>query len=367
MIENEAGYRGSKSKLISNVNFVKEQRADGNLYLSIKYIRCTLMGFERNYQLKNLSKLLNKFSTFSIVNDNYKINPYFVTGFCDGESSFNVTVNNNNKLKTNWEVRAQFTIGLHSRDINLLLQLQEFFGCGIIFKNKTQSKISYQVQSIKDLTNKIMPHFDKYPLLTQKAADFLLFKNVIKLMNNQAHLTAEGLQEIINLRASMNLGLSDLQKSAFPNFHLAVRPVINTNKINDANWIAGFTSAEGCFFVDIYNSKTSKIGFKVKLTFSVTQHSRDKKLFELIAKYLNCGVVYTKSENAFVLKVQKFEDLTKKLIPLFAKNKIQGIKQLDYLDFCQVAKLMRAKNHLTIEGLYKIRKIKSGMNKGREN
>jgi hypothetical protein len=54
-------------------------------------------------------------------------------------------------------------------------------------------------------------------------------------MNNQAHLTVEGLQQIINLRASMNLGLSDLQKSEFPNFHLAVRPVINTTNIKDAN------------------------------------------------------------------------------------------------------------------------------------
>jgi hypothetical protein len=82
---------------------------------------------------------------------------------------------------------------------------------------------------------------------------------------------------------------------------------------------------------------------------------------------LNCGAVYAKSDNAFVFKVQKFEDLTKKIIPLFANNKIQEIKQLDYLDFCQVAKLMNAKKHLTIEGLDQIRKIKSGMNRGRAN
>jgi hypothetical protein len=101
MNENEMGNRGSKSKFISNVNFVKEQRVDGNLYLSQKYIRCSLMGFERNYPIKIPSNQLNKFSTFSIVNDSYNLNPYFVTGFCDGESSFNVTVNKNNNLKTN--------------------------------------------------------------------------------------------------------------------------------------------------------------------------------------------------------------------------------------------------------------------------
>jgi hypothetical protein len=47
MSENEIKYRGSKSKFISNVNFVKEQRVDGNWYFLIKYLRCALMGFEK--------------------------------------------------------------------------------------------------------------------------------------------------------------------------------------------------------------------------------------------------------------------------------------------------------------------------------
>jgi LAGLIDADG endonuclease len=88
--------------------------------------------------------------------------------------------------------------------------------------------------------------------------------------------------------------------------------------------------------VDIYKSNISKIGFKVKLSFSINQHSRDKNLLEVIAKYKNCGIVYAKSKNAFVFKIQKFEDLTKILIPLFVNNKIQGIKQLDYLDFLKL-------------------------------
>nr|YP_010697754.1 hypothetical protein P1R16_mgp42 [Porodaedalea niemelaei]YP_010697805.1 hypothetical protein P1S03_mgp40 [Porodaedalea chrysoloma]WCF76650.1 hypothetical protein [Porodaedalea niemelaei]WCF76721.1 LAGLIDADG homing endonuclease [Porodaedalea mongolica]WCF76766.1 hypothetical protein [Porodaedalea chrysoloma] len=58
MIENEMGYRGSKSALAA----VKEQRVDGSwlLALPIRSLRCTLMGFERNYQIKVLSKQLNQ-------------------------------------------------------------------------------------------------------------------------------------------------------------------------------------------------------------------------------------------------------------------------------------------------------------------
>jgi len=70
MIEREMGDRGSKSKLNLNrpsshkLNFVKEQRVDGSLCLINKHIRCTLMGFERNYQIKILSNQIRTFFSF---------------------------------------------------------------------------------------------------------------------------------------------------------------------------------------------------------------------------------------------------------------------------------------------------------------
>ena len=45
-------YRGSKSDNLS----VKEQRVDGHRCVNLIHLRYTLMGFERNYQTKNLSK-----------------------------------------------------------------------------------------------------------------------------------------------------------------------------------------------------------------------------------------------------------------------------------------------------------------------
>jgi hypothetical protein len=83
--------------------------------------------------------------------------------------------------------------------------LQEFFGCGVIVNKNTRNEASFRVNSLQDLTNFIIPHFSNYPLLSQKAADFLLFKFFVKLMNNKVHLNEDGLQQIINLRASMNL------------------------------------------------------------------------------------------------------------------------------------------------------------------
>ena len=57
MNEGEMGYRGSKSANKA----VKEQRVDGSYCIKTKImqLRCTLMGFKRNYQIKVLSKQLN--------------------------------------------------------------------------------------------------------------------------------------------------------------------------------------------------------------------------------------------------------------------------------------------------------------------
>ena len=63
MNESEMGYRGSKSESMQ-IGSVKEQRVDGSYCISpvnvaakskVMQLRCTLMGFERNYQVRILS------------------------------------------------------------------------------------------------------------------------------------------------------------------------------------------------------------------------------------------------------------------------------------------------------------------------
>jgi translation elongation factor EF-Ts len=81
---------------------------------------------------------------------------------------------------------------------------------------------------------------------------------------------------------------------------------------------------------------------------------------------LAAGIVNIHSENAFVFKVSKLVDLIQKIIPLFEQNPIRGVKQLDFLDFCEVAKLMNEGKHLTTEGLDLIRTIKDKMNTKRK-
>lgn len=325
------------------------------------------MDFERDYQVNNLSKRLNN-KQFSTLTPKSKLNPWFVSGLIDGEGTFAISFRKDNEYKLGWQICAEFKIQLHKRDLNLLLQLQDFFsGTGSISISKTRHSVSYSVKSIKDITTIIIPHFFKYKLLTQKAADFILFTKVVKLINTKAHLTKEGLHQIINIKASLNWGISENLKSYFTKITPVERPLVKTTNIPDPNWLAGFVSGEGCFDINLKKSKSHKIGHQVILRISIKQHERDKNLMELISKYLNSGNIYKLDNRPMVsLAIVKYSDITNLIIPFFKKYPVLGIKQNDFSDWCKVAKLMNDGSHLTNEGLNLIRTIKEGMNKSRK-
>jgi hypothetical protein len=106
MSENEMGYRGSKSEIrhpSPKRITVKEQRVDGSWFLAqqTRSLRCTLMDFERSYQINNPSKQ-SKFSFSTLHSDqNVQLNPYWVTGFTDAEGSFTVVIDKIKKRNEN--------------------------------------------------------------------------------------------------------------------------------------------------------------------------------------------------------------------------------------------------------------------------
>lgn len=90
---------------------------------------------------------------------------------------------------------------------------------------------SYYLSSIEHLTTIILPHFVKYPLITQKLGDFLLFKTAVDLIKTQEHLNMKGIEKIVSLKASINRGLTDELKAAFPYTVPTLRPLIEKTEI----------------------------------------------------------------------------------------------------------------------------------------
>jgi hypothetical protein len=121
----------------------------------------------------------------------------------------------------------KFHLGLHIKDLNILYTLQESLGgIGAIYLKQKRDLADFTIFSNKDL-NKLILFLEKYPIITKKAADYILFKQVLELVNNKDHLTVEGLNQIINIKASMNLGLSDTLKSEFAGYVPVMRPIVN--------------------------------------------------------------------------------------------------------------------------------------------
>ena len=361
--KNQMGYRGSKSDFMTK--FVQEQRVNGNWCgINISHLRCTLNSFERNSQVKSLSNQLNK-KQYSTLYPSSS----FWSGLIDAEGSFSIIIDKKINSKVGWRVQSKFQIVLHIRDLNLLLKLQQYLeGIGTIHEYSKQDKVYYSIDSNKDL-NKLLIHLSKYPLLTQKAADLYLFKKAVELISKKAHLTEEGLKEIINIKASMNLGLSDKLKTEFKDFIPVERPVIYTENISDPAWISGFVTGEGNFDVIIVNS-TNKIGKRVQLRFRIVQHERDLNLMESIIKYLGSVLrrklyKYSGEKSAVVYTIFRFSDIINIIIPFFEQNPLIGVKLLDFLDWCKAAKLVSDGSHLTLEGFSLIKEIKSKMNRGR--
>ena len=178
--------------------------------------------------------------------------------------------------------------------------------------------------------------------------------------------TLDGIQDIVNLKASLNLGLSQQLKEAFPQTIPAIKPLIITQEIPHPEWIAGFTSAEGCFSATVRKSLT-KTGYNVELTFILTQHIRDEQLLKSFVAYFGCGNYYKHSKSDYGwFKCGNISDLDEKIIPFFKEFKIRGVKDLDLKDWTEIANIIKTKAHLTPQGLSRIQEIKgAGMNRSR--
>ena len=86
---------------------------------------------------------------------------------------------------------------------------------------------------MKDFNEVIIPHFSNYPLVSQKRADYEILKQAIELINLNKNKKKESLIKFVNIRASMNNGLSPLLKENFIEVVPIERPRVETvNNIN---------------------------------------------------------------------------------------------------------------------------------------
>ena len=99
-----------------------------------------------------------------------------------------------------------FSLSLNERDRELLGELQAYFECGWIRESRSDRTFKYEVRSVPELSDRIVPHFEAYPLRGAKRHSFRGFAEVCQMIGQGDHLRPEGMAEIVGIAAEMNLG-----------------------------------------------------------------------------------------------------------------------------------------------------------------
>ena len=133
----------------------------------------------------------------------------WIVGFTDGEGCFSVSIFRNKTTKFGWQLFPEFVVTQGESSLKSLQILENYFGCGKIYKNKRYDNhhehlYRYCVRSVDDLHNIIIPFFKKHQLHTSKQKDFDVFVEIIELMHQKVHLTEHGLCQIARKIEKMN-------------------------------------------------------------------------------------------------------------------------------------------------------------------
>ena len=130
----------------------------------------------------------------------------------------------------------------------------------------------------------------------------------------------------------------------------------------DAEWIAGFVDGEGCFHVALNKLGKMTLGWTVLPEFRVVQHQRDEEVLYRIRNYFGFGKVTRNNGDRKEFRVRGVKNL-RKLIEFFKEHPLQTSKRRNFDLFEEVLSMMEEKEHLRREGLDRIARIISKMNR----
>ena len=139
----------------------------------------------------------------------------WVIGFVDGEGCFSVSfVRQHDRAgrhgyRLGYQVAPRFIVSQGVSSVGCLEELKEFFGVGRVYGNQRHDNhrehmMQYVVSDRWALLETIVPFFEEHPLRTAKRSDFEKFVRVLDMMEDDLHLTAEGLVQIAEITQTMN-------------------------------------------------------------------------------------------------------------------------------------------------------------------
>ena len=132
----------------------------------------------------------------------------------------------------------------------------------------------------------------------------------------------------------------------------------------ESEWVTGFVDGEGCFHVGISKHPDMTQGIQVLPEFTVVQHERDAQLLHALKTFFGCGVVRVNHGDRLAYRVRSLDHLRERIVPFFLEHPLKSKKQVDFTKFSRVLRMMEMGEHLTAEGIVRIREIAAQMNRG---
>lgn len=126
----------------------------------------------------------------------------FLSGFAMGEGSFMVVCRRRTDYKRNWKLSAAFNVS--QQDDEPLYLFQRTLQCGSLRKAGNNGWY-YEVNNLVDLATKVIPFFDRFPLIGTKHQEFLRFKEVVNILSQSTTNNIDYLK-VLSLREQMNRG-----------------------------------------------------------------------------------------------------------------------------------------------------------------
>ena len=139
----------------------------------------------------------------------------WITGFVDGEGCFSIGFVrqpcrvNRKGYKTGFQVSHEFVVTQGAKSIECLNELHDYFGVGQVlinrrYDNHKEHLYRYVVRKRSDLLEVVIPFFSEHKLRSSKQYDFEKFATIVKMIDDDQHLTCEGLIEIALIVETMN-------------------------------------------------------------------------------------------------------------------------------------------------------------------
>ena len=124
---------------------------------------------------------------------------HHLSGFVDGEGAFPVQTRKTPWTKFGFTITPEFKISQHKDNGEILEILQKALECGkISVKSGQPNQLVLVEKSRKNLSEKIIPFFKKYPLIV-KQQNFQKFVKIVEGLNKNEQNTKEGFEKLLDL------------------------------------------------------------------------------------------------------------------------------------------------------------------------